>query len=89
SAAWTLSTNLHGQFDGAVQVTPQLRTYTGPERKLDMVALWKMDSKTQVRLTVTDALHQDRIYTQQYLDQTRSSRMSARTLLRVAMEMKL
>ncbi|UUZ51030.1 hypothetical protein LP420_16395 [Massilia sp. B-10] len=57
--------NLNLQFGGPVQATPLLRTYTGPARLLDLYGVWKIDSATQLRLTVTDALHQDRISRQQ------------------------
>ncbi|WP_229448619.1 TonB-dependent siderophore receptor [Massilia sp. CF038] len=87
--AWTLSANLNARFDGAVQVTPQLRTYRGPERNLDMAAVWKMNGSSQCRLMVTNALHQDRLYNEQYSDNARRSVSDSRTLVRLAIEVKL
>lgn len=87
--AWTLGANLNLQFGGPVQVTPELRTSTGPLRLLDLYALWKVDSKTQMRLAVTDALHRDRLSSQRYQDDVRSVTTAAQTVVRLSLEMKL
>jgi outer membrane receptor protein involved in Fe transport len=87
--AWTLGANLNVQWGGPVQVTPLLRSDTGPVRLLDLYALWKIDRKAQLRLAVTDVLHRDRLSSQQYQDEDRSVTTAAQTVVRLALEMKL
>jgi outer membrane receptor for ferrienterochelin and colicins len=87
--AWTYGMNLNLQFGGPVQATPLLRTYTGPVRLLDLYGLWKIDPASQLRLSVTDALHQDRINRQQAGDETLIGATASRTLVRLSLEMKL
>jgi len=88
-AGLTLGGNFNVQLDGATQITPQLRTDAGPERLLDLYALWKVDRNSQLRLAVTDALHRDRLTGQQYRDDVRRVATSAQTVVRLSLEVKL
>jgi outer membrane receptor for ferrienterochelin and colicins len=88
-AAWTLGANLNLQFNGPTQMTPLLRNDTGPERLLDLYALWKVERNVQMRLAMTDALHRDRLTSQQYQDDVRRVTTAAQTVVRLSLEVKL
>lgn len=68
--AWTVGANLNLQFAGAERVSEEQHAYTGPRRILDLYALWKASDKTKWRLSMSDALRQDRISRQSYLVDT-------------------
>ncbi|BBB65604.1 hypothetical protein UNDYM_1351 [Undibacterium sp. YM2] len=74
--------NFNLQTGGNVQVTPGLRNYTGVSRNLDVYGLWKLGDKmqlrkTQLRLSVSNLLHQDVLQSSQFSDQYgRKSRSS-------------
>lgn len=69
--------NFNLQTGGNVQVTPGLRNYTGVSRILDLYGLWKLEKKTQLRLSVSNLLHQDVLQSSQFSDQDgRQSRSS-------------
>ncbi len=59
SQAFQLGGNFNYQGGGKVQVTNELLSDTGPTRGLDIYALWKLDEKTQLRLSVDNALPSD------------------------------
>lgn len=90
---FALGANLNLQFGGRVQSTPHLRSNSGPVRVLDLYGTWKIDARSQLRLTVTDALHQDRINDQRFQDMDgwseRESATASRTVVRLALELKL
>ena len=62
--------NMNIQTGGVVQQTADLRTYSSVSRKLDLYVLWKLENKTQLRLSVADLLHQDVAQSSQYSDST-------------------
>lgn len=74
--------NFNLQTGGNVQVTPGLRNYTGVSRNLDVYGLWKLGDKmqlrkTQLRLSVSNLMHQDVLQSSQFSDQYgRKSRSS-------------
>lgn len=90
---YALGMNLNLQFGGRNQITSGLADYTGPQRVLDLYATWKLDPKTLLRVTVKDALHQDRIARQRYQEtgwwSERESATASATVLRVTLERKL
>lgn len=69
--------NVNLQTGGSVQVTPGLRNYSGVSRILDMYGLWKLENRMQLRLSVSNLLHQDVLQSSQFSDQDgRKSRSS-------------
>lgn len=90
---YALGMNLNLQFGGRNQITTGLADYTGPQRVLDLYASWNFDPNTLLRVTVKDALHQDRIARQRYQEagwwSDRESATAAATVVRVALERKL
>ncbi|MFZ6767451.1 TonB-dependent receptor plug domain-containing protein [Undibacterium sp. Di26W] len=61
--------NFNLQTGGNVQVTSGLRNYTGVSRNLDLYAVWKLENKMHLRLSVSNLLHQDVLQASQYSDQ--------------------
>ena len=51
-----------------MRISTTQSAYTVPKRSLDMYTLWKFDAKTQLRLSVANALHQDNITENIYQD---------------------
>lgn len=66
ATAWTVGGNLNVQGGGPVRQSAQLRLDTAPKRALDLYALWKVDSKTQLRLSASNLLHRAGREWQQY-----------------------
>lgn len=58
--------NFNLQTGGNVQATSDLRTYTGVSRNLDVYGLWKLENKTQLRLSISNLLHQDVLQATEY-----------------------
>ncbi|MCH8619128.1 TonB-dependent receptor [Undibacterium sp. TS12] len=68
SARQSMGLNMNIQTGGTVQQSTGLRTYSSVNRNLDVYALWKMENKTQLRLSATNLLHQDVLQASQYSD---------------------
>jgi outer membrane receptor for ferrienterochelin and colicins len=66
SPQYTVGASFNVQFGGAVRISQYQSAYTGPARKFDVYALWKMDARSQLRLTVTDLPELDRVSRQAY-----------------------
>jgi outer membrane receptor protein involved in Fe transport len=49
------------QSGGPVRISDKQSAYTSAKRSLDMYALWKFDPKKQLRVSMSNALHQDNI----------------------------
>ncbi|WP_426103439.1 TonB-dependent receptor plug domain-containing protein [Massilia sp. TSP1-1-2] len=64
--AYTVGMNLNLQFGGPVRSSEQQRAYTGPVRRLDLYALWKLNETTKWRLSVSEALQQDQVSERSY-----------------------
>jgi hypothetical protein len=50
-----------------VRISQQQSAYTSAKRSLDLYALWKFDPKKQLRVSMSNALHQDNIAQTSYL----------------------
>ncbi len=85
--------NFNLQTGGTVQATSGLRNYTGVSRNLDLYGLWKLENKMQLRLSVSNLLHQDVLQASQYSDQDgrklRSSVTPGSTMIRLQFEKSL
>jgi outer membrane receptor for ferrienterochelin and colicins len=64
----TFGGNLSFQSGGLVQISTTQSAYSIPKRVLDMYALWKFDNKTNLRVALGNALHQDNISSSTYVD---------------------
>lgn len=64
----TFGGNLSFQSGGLVQISKAQSAYSIPKRVLDMYALWKFDNKTNLRVALGNALHQDNISSSTYVD---------------------
>ncbi|WP_166870937.1 TonB-dependent receptor plug domain-containing protein [Massilia mucilaginosa] len=92
-AQYTAGMNLNVQYGGATRMSRHLRSETGPVRLLDVYGVWKMDARTQLRLSVANALHRDRRSGSDYADadgrNTRAGRASSAAVLRIVLETSL
>ncbi|CAN7642862.1 TonB-dependent receptor [Pseudoduganella sp. LjRoot289] len=68
SAAWSTGFNFSYLRAGPARLTATLSSDSSATRTLDMYALWQTGRKSQLRLSVANALHQDRSSTQYYAD---------------------
>ena len=68
AATWSTGFNFNYQGGGPARITPALGSDTGPVRILDLYALWKTGKASQLRLSVANALHQERRSTLHYAD---------------------
>ncbi len=93
AAGYTVGMNLNLQYGGATQLSRYLRSETGPVRLLDLYGVWKANPKTQLRLSVANALHRDRKSGSAYADadgsNTRTGRASSAAVLRIVLETSL
>lgn len=64
----TLGGNFGFQSAGPVRISASQSSYGVPKRMLDMYALWKFDSKTNVRFALANVLHQDHYSSSTYED---------------------
>ncbi|MBR7799056.1 TonB-dependent receptor plug domain-containing protein [Undibacterium fentianense] len=64
----TLGGNLSFQSAGPVRVSINQTTYGIPKRVLDVYALWKFDNKSNLRVAIGNALHQDNLSSSTYTD---------------------
>jgi outer membrane receptor for ferrienterochelin and colicins len=88
----TLGGNLSFQNAGTVRVSEKQTTYGIPKRVLDVYALWKFDTKSNLRVALGNALHQDNFSSNTYTDTSgsvvRTSNSQTHLALRVNYEYK-
>ncbi|CAN7575692.1 TonB-dependent receptor [Pseudoduganella sp. LjRoot289] len=98
-ADWKLDTmplTLGGSFSfqsaGPVRVSVKQYAYAIPKRSLDLYGLWKFTPKTQLRVAVANALHQDNYAESTYVDTSSTLRDGTITptsaVVRALLEMK-
>lgn len=75
----TLGANAGFQSAGTVRISENQYSYATPKRVLDVYGLWKFDRKTSLRLSFSNALHQDNFAQSRYVDQTGSTLQSTLT----------
>lgn len=68
TAAWSAGFNFSYQRGGPARITSTLSSDSSPARTLDAYALWKTGKASQLRLSIANALHQDRRSAQYYAD---------------------
>jgi len=73
----TMGMNFNFQGGGRVQNSALLSSYTSVTRMLDFYSLWKLASGTQLRVSVTNALHQTAIAEDSYVNQGSQTRVLA------------
>jgi outer membrane receptor protein involved in Fe transport len=66
----TVGGNLNYQAAGPSRQSAQVLTSASPKRELDLYALWKMNGKTQLRVSANNLLHQQASETYTYNDAT-------------------
>ncbi|WP_395007797.1 TonB-dependent receptor plug domain-containing protein [Undibacterium sp.] len=88
----TLGGNLSFQNAGPVRISVNQSSYGIPKRVLDVYALWKFDTKSNVRVALGNALHQDNFSSNTYTDASgslvRSNTSKTHLALRVNFEHK-
>jgi outer membrane receptor for ferrienterochelin and colicins len=80
----TLGGNLSFQSAGPVRISVNQSSYGIPKRVVDVYALWKFDAKTNLRVALGNALHQDNISSSTYTDATGSLVRTNKTPTNVA-----
>ncbi|MTV36912.1 TonB-dependent receptor plug domain-containing protein [Duganella radicis] len=65
---WTLGGNLNYQAAGPSRQSAEVLTSASPKRELDLYALWKLNAKTQLRLSANNLLRQQATETYRYTD---------------------
>jgi hypothetical protein len=63
----TLGGSFSFQNGGPVRITENQYAYTVPKRTLDVYGLWKFSPKTQLRLSLANALHQENVSASRYV----------------------
>lgn len=88
----TVGGNLSFQNAGLVRISGNLTNYGIPKRVVDVYALWKFDNKTNLRVALGNALHQDNISSSTYTDASgslvRTSKSPTNVAVRVNLEHK-
>lgn len=69
---WTLGGNLNYQAGGPSRQALEVLTSASPKRELDLYATWKMNAKTQLRISGANLLRQQASETYLYTDSTGS-----------------
>ena len=93
SAPLALGGSFSFQNGGPVRISLNQYAYSVPKRSLDLYGLWKFSKKTQLRVSLANALHQDNVAQSGYVDA--GGRMSDTTItptavtMRALLEMKL
>jgi hypothetical protein len=77
-----------------VRVTVNQYAYSVPKRTLDLYGLWKSSPKTQLRVSLANALHQENVNANTYVDASRyaysdTSFTPTSATVRAMLEMKL
>src|SRR5207247_690399 len=81
------------QNGGPVRVSDKQYAYSVPKRSLDLYALWKFNARNQLRVALSNALHQENITETTYIDpvfggQTDRTITPTSAVLRALLEMK-
>jgi outer membrane receptor for ferrienterochelin and colicins len=94
----TLPLTMGGSFSfqngGPVRISVNQYAYTAPKRSLDLYGLWKLTAKTQLRVALANALHQQNVSGSRYVDEehgsvTETVFVPTATMVRATLEMKL
>jgi len=92
-AALTFGGNLNYQAGGPARQSALVRMATSPKRELDLYALWKVDAKTQLRVSASNLLRQDATESHEYVATSGSRQRIAQTptsaTLRILLEHQL
>jgi outer membrane receptor for ferrienterochelin and colicins len=64
----TIGGNFSFQNGGPVRISVEQSSYSIPKRVLDLYALWKFDTKTNLRVSIGNGLHQDNVSSNTYTD---------------------
>jgi hypothetical protein len=75
--AHSMGLNFNFQGGGRVQNSALLSSYTSVTRMLDLYSLWKLASGTQLRVSLTNALHQTAVSDDAYVNQSSQTRSVA------------
>ncbi|MES2048965.1 MAG: TonB-dependent receptor [Pseudomonadota bacterium] len=62
----TLGGNYSFQNGGLVRISVEQTNYSIPKRVLDLYALWKFDAKTNLRVSISNGLHQENVSVSTY-----------------------
>jgi outer membrane receptor protein involved in Fe transport len=89
----TLGANLSLQHGGRVRLEQSRYARSSPRRLLDLYGLWKLDTDTQWRLTLSNLLHQNAVQENGYLHDggqlTQTATYPTTVTVRLMLEMKL
>jgi outer membrane receptor protein involved in Fe transport len=89
----TLGGNLNYQAAGPSRLSAQVLNNASAKRELDLYALWKVNGKTQLRLSASNLLHQQAGETASYIDTngaTRTLRLTpTQATVRIMLEQQL
>lgn len=92
-AAWTFGGNLNYQAGGPVRQSALVQMSTSPKRELDLYGLWKMDAKTQLRISASNLLRQQSSEAHEYVNEDgrryRISQTPTSATLRILLEHQL
>ena len=92
-AAWTFGGNLNYQAGGPVRQSALVQMNTSPKRELDLYGLWKMDAKTQLRISASNLLRQQSSESHEYVNEDgrryRISQTPTSATLRILLEHQL
>lgn len=88
----TVGGNFSFQGGGSVRLSDTQYSYSGAKRVLDGYALWKFDPKAQLRVSLSNVLHQDNIAQSRYVDARGSliqdTLTPSSTVVRASLELK-
>ena len=89
----TIGGNLSFQDGGPVRLSANKTSYSVPKRGLDLYGLWKFNPKTNLRISLANALHQDNINASSYADTfgslTQTTTTPTTVAVRALLEMKM
>ncbi|MDY7537034.1 TonB-dependent receptor [Undibacterium sp. RTI2.1] len=89
----TIGGNLSFQDGGPVRLSANKTSYSVPKRGLDLYGLWKFNPKTNLRVSLANALHQDNINASSYADTfgslTQTTTTPTTVAVRALLEMKM
>ncbi|GJJ01555.1 ligand-gated channel protein [Duganella rhizosphaerae] len=93
NAAWTVGGNLNYQAGGPVRQSALVQMNTSPKRELDLYGQWKMDAKTQLRISAGNLLRQQSSESHEYVNENgrryRISQTPTSATLRILLERQL
>ncbi|NYE60784.1 outer membrane receptor protein involved in Fe transport [Duganella sp. 1224] len=92
-SALTVGGNMNYQAAGPSRQSAQVLNSASAKRELDVYALWKMNAKTQLRVSASNLLHQDATETSSFIDASGATRtfrqMPTQPTVRVQLEHQL